>query len=420
MNRSLWEQISTLVLALVLALVVWVVAVNEADPAVEKAYAQPLTVELVNLSPELILVGPLLTQTTALIRAPQSVWTTLTTEEIRLYVDLSGMTPGTHELPITWQLAKSIIEITHLTPAVVRVNLEKRALSELPVRVKQTGDPAPGYQAGAVELATTTVTISGPASAVDRVSETLAQISLADLKETLSVDVPLTPVDATGKVVPGVTLSPTVTHITVPVAQKEGFRNVSVRLVITGQVQAGYWVTNIVIAPPAVTVSSADPLKVNDLPGFVETQPLDLQGKSDDIVTRVPLALPAGITAVGEQSVLVQVNIAAIESSLTLPRLMLEVQGLAPGLAVKLSPEAVDVLLSGPLSVLERLEPEEARIALDLTNLGVGTYQLTPKVIQLPEKLRIENILPSQIEVVLTAATPTTLPTQTPASTPKP
>jgi hypothetical protein len=96
-----------------------------------------------------------------------------------------------------------------------------------------------------------------------------------------------------------------------------GYRNV-IAGVTSGQPANGYKLTNIAVAPLNVVVFSSNPQLVNDLPGYVETMPVELEGVEDDFDTFVDLNLPEGISVVGDQSVLVQVSIAAIDGSLTL------------------------------------------------------------------------------------------------------
>jgi hypothetical protein len=90
-------------------------------------------------------------------------------------------------------------------------------------------------------------------------------------------------------------------------------------------------------------------------------------------------------------------------------------------MAANASPDSVDVLILGPLPVLDNLTPEDVRVVLDLTGLDVGTYHLTPDVLLLSDRLRYENVLPSQIEVIIARATPTpTGGTPTPTATATP
>jgi hypothetical protein len=120
----------------------------------------------------------------------------------------------------------------------------------------------------------------------------------------------------------------------------------------------------------------------------------------------------------GADSVLVEINVAAIEYSLTVKR-QIEMRGLTPGLGAAASPDSVDILILGPLPVLDNLSLQDVRVVVDLQGLGPGRYQLTPQVIFLSDKLRAENVLPSQIEVTIGQVTPTpTVPTATPTLTP--
>ncbi|HEY7680287.1 MAG TPA: CdaR family protein [Terriglobia bacterium] len=413
MGRRWWENLGTFALALLLAVVVWAVAVNEENPNEEKLFPTTVKVGPVSLPENLILVEQSITQTAVTIRAPRTVWDTLVAGQIHITADLAGLPPGEHVIALRAQLDVPIGQVTKLNPATIRVTLESRAARELPVSVEQVGEPARGYEAGHFDLSTLTAVVSGPASAVDRVSKLTATISLEGLKTDLRKDVALDPVDASGKPVADVSIEPASVPVKVPITQKQGFRDVAVTVDYAGQVAAGYRITNITVAPPVITVSSSDPQRVEALPGFVKTQALDLTGASDDIVVRLPLALPEGVSVEGEPSVQVQVNIAAIESSQTEQR-QLEFQGLGPGLSATASPDTVVVLVSGPLPVLDRLKQEDVRVILDVTGLEPGTYSLTPEVSLLPEQLRAESVLPATIEVVITVGvTPSVTPTNT-------
>jgi YbbR domain-containing protein len=84
-------------------------------------------------------------------------------------------------------------------------------------------------------------------------------------------------------------------------------------------------------------------------------------------------------------------------------------------LNVQISPTNVDIILSGPLPLLETLTRQSVRVTVDLTGLTAGKYQLSPNVEVLVANVAVESILPNTIEVTLT---PITL--STPTSTPKP
>ena len=105
---------------------------------------------------------------------------------------------------------------------------------------------------------------------------------------------------------------------------------------------------------------------------------------------------------IGDQTVSVQIEIVPIKGSLTVAFRPVEVMGLAQGLKVQLSPITVDVILSGPLPVLDSLLPSDVHVRLDLTGLTVGTYQLTPVVSIAKQDVTVQSILPGTVEVVIT------------------
>jgi YbbR domain-containing protein len=120
---------------------------------------------------------------------------------------------------------------------------------------------------------------------------------------------------------------------------------------------------------------------------------------------------------VGSQTVQVTVSISPIQTSLTLLNQPINAIGLANGLAVQYFPETVDVIISGPLPLLDSLSLQNVIVSVDVTGLGLGTYQLTPKVEVLVDNVMVESILPGTIEVVLS---PPGTPTITPFPTPLP
>jgi hypothetical protein len=132
-----------------------------------------------------------------------------------------------------------------------------------------------------------------------------------------------------------------------------------------------------------------------------------LQNAQDDINTRLALILPEGVSVVGEQTVLVQAGVSPIEGSVTLANQVIEIVGLENDLTAVVSPISVDVILSGPLPLLDTLTRQSIRATVDLTGLTAGTYQITPKVEILISNIVVESILPNAVEVVITPITPT-------------
>ena len=95
--------------------------------------------------------------------------------------------------------------------------------------------------------------------------------------------------------VDNVTLTPNKVEVTQSIDQRYGYRNVIVSVDVQGEVANGYRLTNLSVFPLAVTVYSSNPQIVNDLPGYVLTRPLNLNGINDDVDITLQLDLPDGV-----------------------------------------------------------------------------------------------------------------------------
>jgi YbbR domain-containing protein len=424
--RWLVSNLSTFLLAFALAVVVWISSVTESDPNVERIRSVPL--EVVGLDPNMLLVGSIPTQVRVTLRAPRTVSDRLASVDnaVQARVDVTGLAPGTYELEVQINVNPSFQPVRRVqtNPDVVTLTLEPLISETLPVNLEVTGSPALGYQVGDPVREPAFVTISGPDSAVSLVDEVHAALDITDATSTIRSEVSLEAVDAQDNPVSGVTISPNEITITQPVTLQGGYRNIVVRVETSGQPESGYRLNNVSVSPPNVVVYSSDPQLVNELPSFVETEVVDLSGAEDDLEFFVDLDLPEGISVVGDQRVLVQISISAIEGSIQLSIPVTPI-GLLPTRAAEISPETVDVILSGPVPILNRMTSSDSRVVVDLKDLDLGVYPLEPEVDVLPERVRVESIQPSQVEVtviVAPTATPTSAfaPTATPTSSATP
>lgn len=396
-----------MLLALILAVMVWVSAITSSDPTQEQAFPQPIPLQVIGQDPALILVSELPDNVNLVLSAPKSIWERLTSEQdtVRAVVDLGGLSAGKHEVQIQIQVRVQPVKIVTYSPKTLTIVLEELATQTYPIHLVERGEPAIGFEASRPQLSQSTAIVSGAKSLVDRVKEVRAVLDYAsatqDIRQTLS----LVALDGNGMRLEGLSISPEQVSVSVRVSQRGGYRNVVVKVMPVGRVASGYRLTNISVFPPTVTVFSTDPKLVENLPGYIETSPLDLNNARDDFDVNLSLNLPPGVQVVGDPTVTVQVGIAAIESSLTLTNMAVQVIGLDPGLKADVSPERVDIVLSGPLPLLESLALSEVRVVVDLSGEGVGKYQREPKVVYDYPDLRVEAILPGTVEVTVSKAT---------------
>jgi YbbR domain-containing protein len=397
------SHLTSLALALLLALTVWIVASLEENPPEENDLPEPVQVDVVGLAPELVITNDYTDTTRVRLRAPREAWRSLSADDVVVTADLTGLGPGTYQVALDFQINPSTQAfLAAANPDDIRIVLEERGEREMPVQLTLDGQPAIGYSSGEAIISPRIVTVQGPRSRVDLISEVRATVSIEGQRDTYRSDVPLVARDSDGARVEGVTIVPSNANITVPVQQEAGFRNLTILVQTVGRPGPGYYMTGITTTPQTVTVQG-DPTSIEAMQPYVETQTIDLTNLTDDLIVDVTLELPPGVLLVGEQTVTVLISIAAQISSRTVLDIPVEPTGLGEDLTVALSPATIDVILTGPIVVLDSLDPQQSlRVTIDLTDRGPGVYQIEPQVSVLVEDVLVESVLPLVIQAQVT------------------
>lgn len=415
--RWLGRNLGTLLLSFILAVIVWGSAVTSADPNEERNYLIPI--EIVGKDADVEILSGELELLSLTLFGPTSNLDQIDEDQksLQAWVDLSGLKEGTHTIPVQYVMPADIIplRLVDTLPSSVDITLERLISQSLPIQTEVKGEPALGYQEGTISWSKLEVTVSGHLSKVKEVASVEAALDIDGASEDIEKTITLLPRDSEGNLVPGITLTPDRITVTQTITLRGGYRNMVVKVVTSGQVAEGYRQTNITVSPPNVMVFSADPAMINKLPGYIETQVLDLTGTIDDIETVLALNLPEGVSVIGDPNVLVQVGIAAIEGSINITR-QVEVIGIIPDLAATVSPDSVEVIIYGPIPTLQKLTNVDVRVVVDLTGLEAGLHSLQPDVIILPDQIRLQVISPETLEVeIVGVELENPIPTSTPA-----
>jgi YbbR domain-containing protein len=416
MLEWLRDNVGTMVLALILALTAWVAAVGQQDPIIEQTYSEPIEIEYQGLQDGLTIVGDIPQTGEITLRAPTSIWRVLSNDDLRLVVDLSDIGAGNHRLQVREIINARATQMTALDPSVIQLTIEPLATKNIDINVQVEGNPAADFRAEEPTLDISQTTIVGPASAVAQVSSAQVFIDLTNRQQSINQVFSIVPVDENGDPVDDLQLEHETVRISIEITRIENIRRLVVIPQITGSEQLeqqGYYrVTRISVTPREVAVFSDNAEALEALPGFIDTLPIDVTERTTSVDQRVSLDLPEGFSLIGEQSVRVEVSIEPIETTLSITR-PVEIQGVALGLYSYVSPEEVNLILSGPAITLDELQPEQVRVVIDALDLGQGTYQLEPKVTVLPDGITWEPPNPAIIELILTYS-PRPTPTFTP------
>lgn len=392
------NNLVSIVLAFFLALAVWVTANQAENPVEEADFESPVEINVTGLQDGLIITNPYSETAQIRLRAQRNTWLELAPEDIQVTADLSSYGPGSYQVPLKIDIAAQAILVS-TNPSSINVVIEEDRERTLPIQLDISGQPSVGYLEHTPEIDPETVTIRGPRSLVELVSEIRAEASIEGLRETLRDDLTLFALDSDGNRITDISITPADVKVVVPINQESGYRDVAVSVRTTGRPSTGYYPTSITATPPLITVRG-QPATIEAMQPYVETQPVDLTNLSDDLIIQVPVELPAGVTAIDTPIVEVFISIAAQLGSRALS-VPITVANLPENLEAELDTEEVEIILSGPLPVLDAMNVrEDIRVILDLENIRIGTHQLEPTIEVLgQEGVTVESVFPVTVEV---------------------
>ncbi len=401
--RGFLKFLPTFLSALVLAIIVWVSAVTASDPNEEIVFPSQIPLKVIGQDPNLIMTNDIPDSISVTILAPKSIQIRLSNEPglIHATLNLASLDAGVSE--VTPQITVDVrpAEVTKITPEVIKIEMETLASKEIAITLSEVGSLPISYVSDEPILSSENVIVTGAASSVNSVAQVQATIDLTNSTSSISKKITLKAYNTNGNIVDNLTLNPNSIDVQIPIRQLGGYRNAFVKIISTGQIASGFYLTNIFADPPNVTIYSSDPVLANNMPAYVETNPINLNGADEDFSVDIPLNLPDGISLIGETIIRVQVGVAAIESSKNFLNVEIQVTNLDPQLKAELNSNSVDIYLSGPLYLLEVLDLADITVTLDLEGRGVGTYQLVPQVSLVDTKINVDAILPGTIEVII-------------------
>lgn len=395
----------SLLIAVLLALLVWVVATQEVNPAEEFTFERPVPIQYIGMGEDLIITNDPAESVTVRVRALRSSARTLTVNNFEAIADLSGLGEGAHTIPVNVSVVDAQALRRDYFPTEVRVELEQLAEREIPVQLVLDGKLPIGYQTGPLRVDPSQVTVRGPRSMVELISEVRVVAGVEQRREPFEGTLPLTVLDSDGNELDGLEVQPPEVAVQIPVFQEADFREVAVRVNAYVQPDPGYYVSSITADPPLVPVRG-DPGLLEELTS-IETEPIELVGVQRDQTYVAQLRPPNGVTLEDMRTVTVTVSVEA-QPGFRVVEVPVQAVGLADDLSATVLPTTAVVSLRGPLPVLERLnERQNIIVSVDVTGLEPGTHRLAPEAEIISslisqeelEAVIIDSVLPTVIQV---------------------
>jgi YbbR domain-containing protein len=380
-------------LSLGIATVMWLYVAIGQNPQVERPMNVDLHVRGLSTT-EVVVQAPSRVQVR--VQGPRSAVAALTPSLLDAFVDLSGLRPGEHRVPV-YVLTPPDVRVLDRAPAEALVVLDTLIERRLPVEVSLTGTPPEGVTLGQPRVAPDHVVVSGPASQVDEVRHALVTLDTEQLRQQVVTSLPVHLEDVNGQEVRGLTVDPSVVEAALPVREGVITKVVPIVPTIVGTPRAPLTVTGITTNPATVTLTGSGAL-LKDVHS-VTTAPVDVSKASRDLAPRAALVLPSGISApVREVAVVVRIGRTLL--STILRAVPVRVVGVPAGAVSRVSPDTVEVQVEGPQDLLEHLTVQAVTIEVDAAGQRPGEHKLTPRAV-LPRGIHLLAIRPANIVVII-------------------
>lgn len=292
--------------ALIVAVVLWLYVMNDQNPSMEASYTVPVTMESV---PDGYLMHAGTDTVTIRVRGPRSYFVSADNSDFHARVDLSNFTEGERAYAVKTSIPYGF-ELVSVSPDRINITLDRIIQRTFRINLSASGKPADGFTVEGLKQSNDKVTVEGPRSLVDQVTEIAAYVSLSDRTGDFTMTVSLVPLNADGREVQGVTLSPASTEVTGKIARGLSRKTVDVQVKPRSDLPPQLKLEGIAVQPARIEISGTK--DVLDKVTSIETEDFSLSDVKESGTRQVHLRLPNGVTA-ANQTVTAEIKVGTIQ-----------------------------------------------------------------------------------------------------------
>lgn len=299
MKKSLFHNIGYKLLAIVFAILLWLVVVNITDYTVT-VKIEDIPVEQLNTDvlEELDQVYDVVKGDTVdiYVKGRRSVVGNLTSKNFYAYADVSQMSITNSVQIYVVPRNKSIeddISIEYVDN-IMQLSLEDKVTEQFPVKAVTNGDPKSGYAVGEAIATPNIITIEGPKSAVDKITDVVVKIDTSDAYESLTAVSDIVLLDAYGEQIRNdkIAMSQNQADVTVNIYP---VKTIDVYVDVKGTPADGYGISDVVYQPQTINIAGGE--EALDRIESINISDLSVSGLNEDLQTTVDINdyLPDGV-----------------------------------------------------------------------------------------------------------------------------
>ena len=362
-----------LVIALIVAIVLWAYVLGEDNTSNDKMRDVPITFlnEQQLIDSGLIMLNSNCREVNISISGSRTDIRKVRNDEFTVTADLEGLKKGENKIRLKVTAPEDVKVESISTPKITvlideYLETQKQVLPEV---INQQGDEK---EPSIIQVSDETVTVSGAKTQVDKVKCLSAKIDAAKVGEEMkALTVELTPVDKNGVEVSGVKLSKTRVSVTTVMLSK---KTVKLKVPVENADHASF--QREVSLPRTITIKGSKA----DLDGISEIwcNTLNLIDVFED--SNIPLSpiLPQGIVVASDSENLhAVVTVKGVESkNFDFNESDIVMEGIDENVIASLSETSIVVTVTAKPKVLETISKEDFSLFVDLSDLDEGNHKV--------------------------------------------
>ncbi|MFA4137246.1 MULTISPECIES: YbbR-like domain-containing protein [Brevibacillus] len=370
--------------ALLLAIMTWMIVNLEAEQTTTPEASQPTFIDSVNLHVKYD------TDRYQVVKQQRTVKVALESnnpfyrhnffpeESWEVYVDATSLGKGTHRVPVQYKGFPDEVKVG-IIPNIVEITLEEKKTVEREVSVEKLGQVAPGYTAGEPIVKPFRALVRVPESQVNKVAAVKASVDLEGATSAIKTTVPLKVVDKSGNVIQGADVVPLTVEVNIPVTSP--FAKVPIKLNLTNELPNGYSLASMGMNVEEVTVYGPkeviDGIKSNTYPG----PEIDLSNITSDRDIELKIPLMDNIVKVEPEYLTVSLKVVP-STTKRLDKIPIRISGLSESMEAKVlstdgqEMSTIDFDVIGAPVVLNQLRHEDLQVVADVSNMPAGVYEV--------------------------------------------
>lgn len=366
--------------SVVLAVVAWLAVANISDYQTTREISDiPVTQINGDVLDELDKVYDVASGDTVdiVVKGRRSVVGTLGRDDFSAIADLSKMSI-TNTVPITVdaksESVRSDISITCVDNT-MKLNLEEKITKQFPIKIITDGTTKKGFAVSAATSTPNIVKVEGPKSAVEKITEVRASVSVDSQNASFDAETEIRLFDAYGEEIKNDKI--TIDNISVKVSVEiYSTKEVAVNVTLKGTPGDDYGVESVVYQPQKVElVGPEDSLAKIDT---IEIDDVSVSGMTEDYQTNVDLRdyLPEGVSVVGAPpEITVNVSIEQLDKKkLTVTSNSFVLENQESGYHYEVTLNNFTITVSGFADVITKLTLEDIVPTIDCADFPVGNH----------------------------------------------